>query len=323
MSVSATLPPVDHVRLGREIEALAAFSDCVPPAVTRVLFSPADVAARGYVRGLCEEAGLTVRVDPVGNLFARWEGTDPALPPIATGSHVDAIPNAGRYDGTLGVLGPIEAVRALRRAGFRPTRPLEVILFTAEEPTRFGLGCLGSRMLAGTTTPADAARLRDADGRGLEELRAAAGCAGDLAGVRVAPGAYAGFVELHIEQGPILEREGFDVGSVEKIAAPSSARLRLTGEGGHAGAVLMPQRHDAGLAAAEIALAVERAALGSGSADAVGTVGSFPRLSRGRSTACRTPPTWRLTSATPAWKPGTGRGRRCAGPSRKSAPGAG
>lgn len=265
--------PIDSTRLHRELDTLATFSDCPPPAVTRVLFSEADIAARAYVRGLYQEAGLTVRVDAVGNEFARWEGTDPSLKSLATGSHLDAIPNAGRYDGTLGVLGPIAAVRALRDAGFRPARSLEIILFTAEEPTRFGLGCLGSRMMAGTTTPAEAAALRDSDGRGLEELRAAAGCAGDLAGVRLPTGVYAGFIELHIEQGPILESEGFDIGTVEKIAAPSSARLTLTGEGGHAGAMLMPQRHDACLAAAEIALAVERAALESGSPDAVGTVG--------------------------------------------------
>lgn len=273
MNAAPVALTVNHDRLGRELETLAAFSDCAPPAVTRVLFSEADIAARGYVRGLCEEAGLAVRVDAVGNLFARWEGADPSLVPLATGSHIDAIPNAGRYDGTLGVLGPIEAVRTLRAAGFQPTRALEIILFTAEEPTRFGLGCLGSRMMAGTTTPRDAARLRDPDNRGLEELRAAAGCTGDLAAVRLSPGVYAGFIELHIEQGAILEREGCDIGTVEKIAAPSSARLRLMGEGGHAGAMLMPQRHDACLAAAEIALAVERATFGSGSEDAVGTVG--------------------------------------------------
>ncbi len=272
---AAPAPPVDSARLNRELDALATFSDCAPPAVTRVLFSAADIAARAYVRGLCEDAGLTVRVDAVGNGFARWEGADSARAPIATGSHIDAIPNAGRYDGTLGVLGPIAAVRALRDAGFRPVRPLEIILFTAEEPTRFGLGCIGSRLLAGTTTPAEARALRDPEGRGLDELRAAAGCAGDLGSVRLEPGAYAGFIELHIEQGPILEREGCDIGTVEKIAAPSSARLTLTGEGGHAGALLMPQRHDACLAGAEIALAVERAARGSGSPDAVGTVGVF------------------------------------------------
>ena len=273
-------PSVDSVRLGRELETLATFSDCPPPAVTRVLFSEADIAARRYVRELCESAGMTVRVDAVGNAFARWEGTDPTLPPISTGSHIDAIPNAGRYDGTLGVLGPIEAVRALQREGFRPTRPLEIITFTAEEPTRFGLGCIGSRLMAGTTTAGDTEKLRDPEGRGLEELRAAAGCAGDLAGVKMSPGYYAGFVELHIEQGAILEQEGFDIGTVEKVAAPSSARLRLTGEGGHAGAMLMPQRHDACLAGAEIALAVERATLNSGSPDAVGTVGVF-RVSPG------------------------------------------
>jgi ureidoglycolate amidohydrolase len=266
---------IDSARLDAELERLATFSDCPPPAVTRVLFSDADIAARAYVRALCEEAGLTVRVDPVGNMFARWQGSDPALAALATGSHIDAIPNAGRYDGTLGVLGPIAAVRALRAAGFQPIRSLEIITFTAEEPTRFGLGCLGSRLMAGTTTPEAATALRDPEGRGLGELRAAAGCTGELSGVRLSQDVYAGFIELHIEQGPILEREGFDIGTVEKIAAPSSARLTLHGEGGHAGAMLMPQRHDACLAGAEIALAVERATLGCGSPDAVGTVGVF------------------------------------------------
>ncbi len=267
--------PVDSARLAGELEELAQFSEAAPPAVTRVLFSEADLAARAWLRARYEEAGLVVRVDPVGNVFARWEGTDPSLAPVATGSHIDAIPNAGRFDGTVGVLGALEAVRALRAAGFQPRRPIEIIQFTAEEPTRFGLGCLGSRLLAGTLAAEQAALLRDPEGRGLEDLRAAAGCTGDLAAVRLPAGACAGFVELHIEQGPILEREGLAIGAVEKIAAPSSARARLIGEGGHAGAVLMPQRHDAGLAAAEIALAVERAARGGGSADAVGTVGVF------------------------------------------------
>lgn len=266
---------VDTSTLQREIDELAAITSAPPPAVTRVLFSREDLRAREWLSERFHAAGLAVRQDAVGNIFARWEGSDPEAPAVATGSHADAIPNAGRYDGVVGVLGGLEAVRALQRAAFTPRRAIEILMFTAEEPTRYGLGCLGSRLLAGAISPPAAAGLKDADGRSLEELRAEAGCRGALDRVRLAAGHYAAFVELHIEQGPLLERAGLDIGVVEKIAAPAAFRVRITGEGGHAGAVLMPERRDASLAAAELALAVERAALSSGSPDTVGTTGVF------------------------------------------------
>jgi ureidoglycolate amidohydrolase len=266
-------PTVDADRLARELAELAAFSTQPAPAVTRVVFSDVDLQARAYVTRLCLEAGLAARVDPVGNLFARWSGTDPAAAPLATASHIDAIPNAGRFDGTVGVLGGLAAIRALQVAGVRPRRSIDLILFTSEEPTRFGLGCLGSRLLSGSLAPADAARLTDADGASLETVRAAAGFDGALADVRLGEGAYAAFVELHIEQGPLLDRHGEDIGLVDAIAAPASLRVSVDGEGGHAGAVLMADRRDAFTAAAEVALAVEAAARGSGSTDTVGTVG--------------------------------------------------
>ena len=269
-------PHVDIETLQRELDQLAAISESPSPVVTRVLFSAADLKARAYVKGLCREAGLTLREDAVGNTFARWAGQEPALPPVATGSHIDAIPNAGRYDGVVGVLGAIEAMRALKRAGFEPRRAIELIIFTAEEPTRFGLGCVGSRLLAGSLSLEKAVALRDEQGKSLEELRRAAGFGEhDLRQVRLAPNCYSAFVELHIEQGPVLEREGIPIGVVEKIAAPSTLRVQLTGVGGHAGAMLMPERHDALLAGAEIALAVEQAAITSGSPDTVGTTGVF------------------------------------------------
>ncbi len=261
--------------LDRQIETLAAISEAPAPVVTRVLFSEADLAARRQVETWCRTAGLATRTDAAGNGFARWTGADPSLPPVATGSHIDAIPNAGRYDGVVGVLGGLAAIRALQRAGFQPRRSVELVIFTAEEPTRFGLGCLGSRLLGGAMDPAAAGALTDRDGRTFDDWRAGTGCPGPLAGVRLEPGAYRAFVELHIEQGPILERENLDIGAVERIAAPAALRVRLEGEGGHAGAVLMPARHDALLAGAEIALAVERAALGTGSPDTVGTTGVF------------------------------------------------
>lgn len=264
---------VNQAEIDQHLAGLAAISESPAPVVTRVLFSEADLAARQYVRGLCEECGLQTRTDPAGNIFARWQGLDPDLPAIGTGSHIDAIPNAGRFDGVVGVLGALGSIQALRRAGFKPRRSIDLIIFTAEEPTRFGLGCLGSRILSGALAPELAANLKDGDGRSFEEWRTGAQCHGELASARLPQGAYAAFIELHIEQGPILEQEGIALGVVEKIAAPCALRVRLEGEGGHAGAVLMPVRHDALLAGAEIALAVERAALDCGSPDAVGTTG--------------------------------------------------
>jgi N-carbamoyl-L-amino-acid hydrolase len=264
---------IDQARLARELDDLGAISEAPPPVVTRVVFTEADLRGRAYVKRLCAEAGLRVREDAVGNTFARWDGVEPAEPAVATGSHIDAIPNAGRFDGTVGVLGGLEAIRALQRSGFRPRRSIELIVFTSEEPTRFGIGCLGSRLMSGLLTAEAAARLKDRDGVSLDEARARAGFTGSLAGVRLAPGSYAAFVELHIEQGPLLERDGIPIGVVANIAAPATLRMWIDGQGGHAGAVLMPDRHDAFLAAAEIALAVESAARNSGSPDTVGTVG--------------------------------------------------
>ena len=231
-SADALRITIDSAGLERRIDELALISEAPAPVVTRVLFSEADMRGRDYVRKAAREAGLTIREDAVGNIFARWAGSEPDLPAVGSGSHTDAIPNAGRYDGVVGVLGAFEALAALTRAGFKPMRS-------------------------------------------LDELRAAAGYTGSLESVKLPSGYYHSFVELHIEQGPILEKENIPIGIVEHIAGPSSYRVTLHGEGGHAGAVLMPIRHDAMLAGAEIALAVEAAAKASGSPDTVGTVGVF------------------------------------------------
>ncbi|MFV9507473.1 MAG: M20 family metallo-hydrolase [Oscillochloridaceae bacterium umkhey_bin13] len=266
---------IDTTALAADLDALAACSDSPPPGVTRVVYGAADQQARAYLRERCAALGLQVREDGLGNLFARWVGSAPDLPAVASGSHIDAIPNAGRFDGVVGVIGVLEAFQALRWAGFQPRRSLELLLFTAEEPTRFGLGCLGSRALAGALGADQVMALRDPAGASLDELRQAAGFTAPLAQVALPQGHYAAFVELHIEQGPLLEAEGLPIGVVRAIAAPATLRLRLHGQGGHAGAVLMLERRDALLAAAEIALAVEAAALGTGSPNTVATTGIF------------------------------------------------
>ena len=256
-----------------ELHALAQISAAEPPVVTRVVFSEADLRARAYVKRLCVEAGLTVSEDAIGNTFARWEGSEPELAPVGTGSHIDAIPNAGSYDGTVGVLGGLEAIRVLKSLGFKPRRSIELVTFTAEEPTRFGIGCLGSRMMGSVLSPSQAQTLRDKEGRGLDELRTQAGFTGTLESVALPAGRFDKFVELHIEQGPLLEAEGIDLGLVTHIAAPASMKITIEGEGGHAGARLMPGRKDALAAAAELILVLESAVKSTGAIDTVGTVG--------------------------------------------------
>ena len=294
-------------RLTRELRHLALLTDCPPAndptlseptqAVTRIVFTPRDLEARSWLKSLAHAAGLAVREDAVGNTFMRWEGTQPELAAVGTGSHTDAIPHAGMYDGTVGVLGGLEALRSLKESGFQPRRSLEVLMFTSEEPTRFGIGCLGSRLLAGVLAPEGADALPDRlpesepnapAGLTLRQVREAAGFRGELCDVRLPEGYYSGWVELHIEQGPLLERRGVDLGVVTHIAAPAAYRFTVEGVGGHAGALLMPDRRDALCAAAEVVLAVERRALaansearaggGSGvdTVATVGTVGVFP-----------------------------------------------
>ncbi len=285
-------------RLIGELHRLATMTDCLPAtdpslpqpqqAVTRLVFTPRDLEARAWFKGLATQAGFAVREDAVGNTFVRWNGSKPELPAIGTGSHIDAIPFSGMYDGTVGVLGGLEAMRSLKEAGVLLRRSIELLLFTSEEPTRFGIGCLGSRLLSGVLAPdiADALpdRLHETDGEAqaggtLASARLAAGFSGALADVQMRPGTYAAWIELHIEQGPLLQRTGVDLGVVTHIAGPASYRFTVEGLGGHAGALLMPERRDALCAAAELVLAIERFTLernrSSGTADSVATVGKL------------------------------------------------
>jgi N-carbamoyl-L-amino-acid hydrolase len=274
---------IDSNRLQQELQTLATITSIEQPAegtaVTRIVFSPDDLRARAWLKDLATAEGFTIREDAVGNTFIRWPGTDPTLPAVATGSHTDAIPHAGMYDGTVGVLGGLEALRALKRSGLQPRRSIELVMFTSEEPTRFGIGCIGSRLLSGTLDPTRADTLREANepadtAHTLAEVREAAGFKGTLASTVLPPNHYHAWIELHIEQGPHLEREGIPLGIVTSIAAPASYRFTITGLGGHAGALLMPDRRDALCAAAEIILSIERHALATNAIDTVATVGT-------------------------------------------------
>ena len=273
--IDAALLQVDAERLQGEIDHLAGFSSTPGPGVTRVLFTDTDIAGRAYVKALMRDAGLEVFDDPAGNIFGRWagSGSDPAR--IGTGSHCDAIPHAGRYDGTVGVLGGIAAVRALRAAGFVPRRSIDIIMFTSEEPTRFGIGCSGSRLLSSSLSPAEVGALVDEQGISFDAARANAGCSGRLEDVPLGDADYAAFIELHVEQGPVLERESLPIGVVTAIAAPASFVVTFRGAGGHAGTVLMPDRFDALVPAAALVCRAEQLARESGSPDTVATSGKL------------------------------------------------
>ena len=277
------MPPAPDLTLGREqiarlrgeLDLLATHSSTPPPGVTRILFTDTDLAGRAYVRHLMQDAGLTVVQDAAGNIFGRWPGTEPDMGRVGTGSHCDAIPHAGRYDGTVGVLGGIAAVRQLRAAGFVPRRSIDVIMFTSEEPTRFGIGCSGSRLLSSAIKPAALAQLMDEEGVSFDQARRQAGCTGELTDVPLGTGDYAAFVELHVEQGPVLEREQLAIGVVTAIAAPASFVITFRGAGGHAGTVLMPDRQDALVPAALLVCQAETLARTSGSDDTVATAGKL------------------------------------------------
>jgi len=272
---------IDATRLMDELNELASFTSVEPSsegtAVTRIVFTPDDLRARAWLCKLAEDAGLGVHADAVGNTFFRWTGSEPDLPAVATGSHIDAIPHAGMYDGTVGVLGGLEAIRALKLSGVRPRRSIELVLLTSEEPTRFGIGCIGSRLISGTLDPERADQLhgaqRGSEDETLAQVRESAGFRGPLSGVRLPTGHYHAWVELHIEQGPLLEREGLPIGIVTAIAAPAGYRFTIEGVGGHAGALLMPDRRDALCAAAELILSIEKHALATRAIDTVATVG--------------------------------------------------
>lgn len=266
---------IDADRVHREIHEISQYNDAPWPAVTRVLYTPPDMAVRDYLQGRADASGLAWREDALGNWFVTLPGWDAALPPVATGSHTDAIPYAGRFDGVVGVVGGLEALRAVKEAGITPRRGLELIMFTAEEPTRFGVGCLGSRALSGTFPLDDLEALTDVDGVTLGQARRQAGYADAIETVPLPSDAYSCFVELHIEQGSRLQETGNTIGIVTDIAAASAVRVTLTGDGGHAGTVMMSERRDACLAAAELALLVETTAKEYARSDAVGTVGTL------------------------------------------------
>jgi len=264
---------VDGDRLWRRLSELAEIGKRESGGVTRLSFTDEERSAKDLVASYMEEGGLAVREDAVGNLFGRREGSDPDAPAVLVGSHVDSVYDGGNFDGPLGVLAGIEVVQAMEEGGVRTDHPVEVVAFTDEEGARFSFGMIGSRALAGHISPGDLDH-RDGDDISISEAMRDYGLDPKrVEAARRQQDSLAAYLELHIEQGRVLEAEGLPVGIVTGIAGPVWLRFSLRGESGHAGATPMNRRHDALAAAAEIVGVVEEEA--SSAPSAVGTVGQL------------------------------------------------
>ncbi len=247
-------------RVMRRLDELARFSS-EPDALTRLYLTPDHQEAAAQVAEWMREAGMAAGLDAAGNVVGRYEGSAPGMPALLLGSHIDTVRDAGRYDGNFGVVAAIEAVAALSARGERLPFAVEVIAFGDEEGVRFPVTLTGSRAVAGILDPA-ALDAEDGEGVSLREALRGFGCDPScLPGVARRRDSVLGYVELHIEQGPVLETEGLPVGVVTAINGASRFAVEVEGVAGHAGTVPMRLRHDAVAAMAEMVLAVERTAL--------------------------------------------------------------
>ena len=248
---------INPQRLRASLEELAQFGRNPQGGVTRVAWTQADIDGRRFVmEKLMPAAGLKARVDPAGSIYGRREGKE-NLPVILFGSHIDTVPEAGIFDGALGTLSAIEIMRTLQERKISTKHPLECVIWSNEEGTHYGRGLFGSRAVVGDF---EAGEFEEKDEQGVPIRAAVASIGGDLARIKEAlrkPGEIAAYLELHIEQGGILDRAGVPVGVVEGIVGIVRYQAVVTGEANHAGTTPMPGRRDALVAAARLVIAVQ------------------------------------------------------------------
>lgn len=270
-------PAVDAAGLRTRIEALSLFgrpeAGSFASGVTRVAYSEADLAGRNYVMGLMRAAGVTPRIDPAGNIFARRPGTDASLSPILFGSHIDSVPAGGNFDGDLGTLASIGVLEALERRGVRTRHPLEVVVWAAEEGVAFNRGLSGSRIVAGDIAPDHMEQMWNGMRR-ADAIRKIGGDPDRIMDARRDKGAWHAYLELHIEQGGTLERSNTAIGVVQGIVAIARYEAKIIGFANHSGTTPMADRQDAMIAAAHLTLAV-REAVTRKPGQQVGTVGKI------------------------------------------------
>ena len=250
---------INETRINQTMQELGQLGDS-PEGMLRVAYSPEDIAGRDYAVKLMREAGLETRIDTAGNIIGRRSGSDDSLPAIAMGSHTDTVPEGGKYDGALGVMAAIEVIRTLEEQGHRTRHPLEVIDFTNEEGTRFHRWLVGSRSMSGLLEQEDLDAVDD-DGLSLGPCLADIG--GDISRIEEAvrkPGELAAYFELHIEQGPYLDRSGTPIGVVTGITGRAVFEVEIEGKANHAGTTPMSTRRDALVSASKLVLAVQKMA---------------------------------------------------------------
>jgi len=264
---------VNEKRLQKDFESIAQFGALENGGVTRLAFSEEDLKAREYLIQEMEAANLKVNVDAFGNIRGRREGQFD-LPPVMIGSHLDTVPNGGNYDGVLGVIGALEVIRVLNNREIITKRPIEVINFSCEESSRFRASTLGSKVVVGKFTQEKLKKTVDKDGVSLYEALDIAGFKpNQLSKARLTKGDIYAFIELHIEQGPVLENEKYQLGLVTAIAAPTRFKVTIEGRADHSGTTPMHMRKDALTGASELILGVERIAKSEAGEKTVGTVG--------------------------------------------------
>jgi hydantoinase/carbamoylase family amidase len=253
------MPAVNKRRLMRDLNAIGRIGIGAHGAVTRLVFSIKELRSRQVLIHLMRQAGLTIRIDPIGNIFGRFDGTDRRAPAVLAGSHLDTVVHGGKYDGPVGVIGALEAVRTITENRIPIRSPLEVVCFVGEESSRFGFSTLGSSLAAGEVRAADLTNAVDPQGTKLENLLAGLGITrGNLKSIKRDPNTLKAYLELHIEQGPVLEAIGKRIGLVTSIAAPSRFRVIFNGRADHSGTTPMHLRKDALVASAMLIEYVEK-----------------------------------------------------------------
>jgi allantoate deiminase len=261
-------------RVIQDIEALSAFNSTPGSGVTRLAFTEEDRMAREYIKKQMNELALGVWEDGYGNLFGRKEGTNPNAPVIMLGSHYDSVTNGGPFDGVAGLAVALEVVRVFKESQIENYHPVEIVAMNDEEGVRFGTGISNSRVMAGLMKEEELDRAKDQDGITLREAMEIFGVTPDLESAKRPVGSIKAFLELHIEQGPILENTGQDLGLVETIVGLDKYEVVFKGKSGHAGTTPMDNRNDALIAASEVILAVNRIVKDIGDRT-VGTVGQL------------------------------------------------
>lgn len=276
MSGARTAIRIDPDRLAHDLRGLSRIGLHEDGSVTRLAWSLADLRARQYMIHLLQRAGIPVRVDGIGNLIGRIEAGAPGPPAVALGSHIDSVPHGGRFDGTVGTVAALEVARTILEAGVPLHRSLEVLVFVAEESSRFAFSTIGSSAMAGTSEPERLLRLTDRDGERLGDILGRLGItAEEVASARRRPGEVGHYLELHIEQGRILAETGKRLGVVRAIAAPCRLKVTYRGRADHSGATPMHLRRDALVGAARLVAFVEEVCRTERAVPVVGTVGAI------------------------------------------------